>query len=83
MTDLGDIRQLLASDTVRVRYDKYKLLFLTAGILPYDIASVFSKKKKKARWHGEHNCSLCESNDVHIAHTLTKFQQLQGSQKPS
>ena len=47
MTDLGDIRQLLASDTVRVHYDKYKLLFLTAGILLYDIASVFSKKKKK------------------------------------
>lgn len=43
-TDLGDIKQLLASGSVLVHYDKYKLLFLTAGILPYGVASVFSQK---------------------------------------
>lgn len=45
--DWGDIKQLLASGSVLVHYDKYKLLCLTADILPYGVASVFSQKKKK------------------------------------
>lgn len=40
----GDIKQLLASGSVLVHYDKYELLFLTAGISPYGVASVFSQK---------------------------------------
>lgn len=78
-TDLGDNKQLLASGSVLVHYDKYKLSFLTADILPYGVASVFSQKS--ARWHWETNCSLCKNNDIYVTHKQTKFQQLQGSQK--
>lgn len=80
--DWGDIKQLLASGSVLVHYDKYKLLCLTADILPYGVASVFSQKKKKknARWHRETHCSLYKNNDIYVTHKQPKILQLQGSQ---
>lgn len=43
-TDFGDIKQMLASGSVLVHYDKYKLLFLLAGVSCYGVASVFCQK---------------------------------------